>query len=91
MVRHIGTAISHVFIYLFSVQIRNQHLPKPKFKNPPSVPSEPRYVGSNPSESKKYNENMKFLKSVFFLILCIVKYYLYFCNGYLEVQNLFSV
>ena len=38
MVRHIGTAISYLFIYLFSVQIRNQHLPKPTFKNSPTNP-----------------------------------------------------
>ena len=27
---HIGTVISYLFIHLFSVQIRNQHLQKPK-------------------------------------------------------------
>ena len=47
--------------------------------------------GSNLSKNKKFNENMKFLKSVFFLILFIIKYYLCFCNGYLEVGNVFSV
>ena len=50
-----------------------------------------RWVGSNPSENKKYNENMKFLRSLFFLILFIIKYYPYFFNGYLEEQSFFSV
>ena len=32
---------------------------------------------------------MKFLRSLFFLILFIIKYYPYFFNGYLEVQPFF--
>ena len=43
------------------------------------------YNSSNPSDCKKYKENMKFLGNFFFLILFIIKYHLYFYSGYLEV------
>ena len=81
----------YLFIYLFSVQIRNQHLPKPTFKNSPTNPP---FVGrpvrirvKAKSITKIWNSSRVF----FFLILFIIKYYLYFCNAYLEVPNLFSV
>ena len=44
-----------------------------------------REVASNPSDCKKYNENMKFLRNLFFLILFSIKYYLHFYNGYLKI------
>ena len=37
-----------------------------------------RKVDSNPSDCPKYNENMKFRGNLFFLILLIIKYYLFF-------------
>ena len=38
----------------------------------------------DPSDYQKYNENLHFLGN-FFSILFIIKYDLYFFNGYLEV------
>ena len=39
----------------------------------------------NPSDCQKYNENMRFLGNLFFLILFIIKYDVYFYSEYLEV------
>ena len=65
----------YLFIYLFSVQIRNQHLPNPTFRNSPTSPP---FVGRwvripLKAKSKYKNENIKFLESVFFSYIIYYK------------------
>ena len=43
LVRHIGTAISYLFIYLFSGQICNQHFRNPQLRNIKYIKSKERF------------------------------------------------
>ena len=90
MSRTVKKSIEPFLIYLFSVQIHNQHLQKPIIKNPPTNPLS---VGRSVRIPVKAKSIMKIWNSlgVFFSYIIYYKIYLYFCNGYLKVQNLFSV